>query len=285
MCTHISSLVGRRVLPGRSCHGGSRVSENRNRVDGRQAAQPLTENGGRQSGCWQDCWLTLRVGREITRRISWESHWATRGTAHTNTRGHLHPAQEGHLEEWTDLSKGRLSFPVSRLPGAEEGRSKWSAEMEVHWPSSKNCRRESQVWNPQTQQELSWKETPADKRHLLGPENAVSSSQESQSSMNIPAPLFSSPSSGHFHPGGVRTQVCNMGKEEKCQVGRGEEAICAPSRPWLGQEHDSHLNQVYSFDHDLWLTIATSKLGLFVWFETNQKNQSLLILFIHGEKN
>ena len=67
--------------------------------------------------------------------------------------------------------------------------------------------------------------------HLLGPENAVSTSQESQSSANIPAPPFSSPSSGHSRSGGVRTQVCNMGKEEKCKVGRGEEAICAPSRP------------------------------------------------------
>lgn len=155
----------------------------------------------------------------------------------------------------------------------------------MHLPSSKNCRRESQVWDPETQPELSWKEAPADKRHLLGPENSVSSSQDSQSSTNIPAPLFSSPSSGHSRSGGVRTHVCYMGKEEKCKVGRGEEAICAPSRPWLGWEHDSHLNQVYSFDHDLRLTIATSKLGLFVWFETNQKNQSLLILFIQGEKD
>ena len=150
--------------------------------------------------------------------------------AHTNTRGHLGPAQEGHLEEWMDLSKGRLSFSISRFPGAEEGRSKWSAEMEMHLPSSKSCGRESPVWNPETQQKLSWKETPAE-RHWVGPENAVSSSQQSQFSTNIPAPLFFSPSSGHSHPGGVRTQVCNMGKEEKCTVGRGEEAICAPAGP------------------------------------------------------
>lgn len=148
MCTHISSLVGRRVLPGRSCHGGSRVSENRNHVDGRRAAQPLTENGGGQRGCWQDCWLTLRVGRETTRRISCESHMGpARDSTHTDT-GPSRSCPRRPLGR-TGLSKGRLSFPASRLPGAEEGRSKWSAEMERHLPSSKNCSRESQVRNPE----------------------------------------------------------------------------------------------------------------------------------------
>ena len=239
MCTHISSLVGRSVLLGRSRHAGSHVSENGNHVDGRRAAQPLTENGGGQSGCWQDCWLALRVAREITQRSSCESDMGHAqdskcACVRTNTRGHLGPAQEGHLEEWMDLSKGRLSLSISRFPGAAEGRSKWSAEMEMHLPSSKSCGRESPVWNPETQQKLSWKETPAE-RHWVGPENAVSSSQQSQFSPNIPSPLFFSPSSGHSHPGGVRTQVCNIGKEEKCTVGRGEEATCAPAGPdWVG---------------------------------------------------
>lgn len=111
MCTHISSLVGRRVLPGRSCHGGSRVSENRNHVDGRRAAQPLTENGGGQRGCGKTAGLLSESAGKQRGGSPVSLTWAPRGTAHTRTRGHLGPAQEGHLGERALVKGGFPSLP------------------------------------------------------------------------------------------------------------------------------------------------------------------------------
>lgn len=230
---------GKKCATGRSCHGGyvSRGKKSCRREMSCSSRWPKMAAGrvgvGRPAGLLSE-WQGYN-----TEDLLWISH-GPHGRAHTCKSSRSHP-QEGHLEEWTDLSKGRLSFPISRFRRQRE-----EVSNQLRWrcicPHQRTADVESQVWDPETQRALPERKAPADKRHLLGPENSVSSSQDSQSEYEFPIPC--SPFFLSFLwalPSGESEPTCAIwGRKRSAKWGEGKEPLC-PQQALAGLGNTIHI--------------------------------------------